>query len=127
MRAERYVLAQLAQELAIGAAEGLGRVTRCDQHAEHALFHQQRRDHERVQPCPGEALRKRELQVAGIRLVDELAADAARQSVLIDRYPVRARPERGHCKSARCGARSPQRTGPQHLLRIRTGSRNRAA
>ena len=84
VRGQRDVLAHLAQELAFAAAECVGRAPRADQHAEHLAFHQQRRDDQRAQAGAREPLRKRELRLRDVRLVDQLPAHAARQAVLVD-------------------------------------------
>ena len=83
---ERDVIAQLAQELALGAAEGVGRAPRDHQHAEHAaaLLDHQRHDHHRAQAAARQALRKRKANLGDVGLVHQLAGDAARESVLVD-------------------------------------------
>ena len=115
MRRQRHMLAQLPEELAISAAEGVGFAACRDQHAEDPAFHQQRRDHERMQARLSKALRKRKFDLARIRLVDQLARDTARQSVLIDAhlagfgepeaYGERRTPGVDHSDGQRCGAR----------------------
>ena len=88
MGRERDVLAQLPQELTLGAAEGLGGAARRNQHPEDPLFDEQRSDHERPEARLAEALRKREADLTRVRLVDELSPEATRQSVLIERHLV---------------------------------------
>src|SRR5690606_36607392 len=58
---------------------------RADERAEYIAFHAERSNHERAETALREPLRKGELDVADIRLVDELPAHAARQAVGIDR------------------------------------------
>ena len=115
MRRQRYMLAQLSQKLAIGAAEGVRLATCRHQHSEDLTFHQQRRDHERPHTCLSKPLRKGKPDLARIRLVDQLARDAACQSVLIDRDPAgfgqpeahseRRAPRIDDGNGQRCGAR----------------------
>src|SRR5204863_9269684 len=88
MGRERDVLAQLPQELTLGAAEGVGGAPRRNQHPEDPLFDEQRSDYERPEARLAEALRKREADLTRVRLVDELSPEATRQCVLIDRQLV---------------------------------------
>ena len=60
VRGERGVLAGLAQEFALAAAEGVGGAPRGDQHAEDLALDQQRRDDQRTHAGAREPLRKRE-------------------------------------------------------------------
>ena len=59
---QRDVLAELAQEFALAAAEGLRRAPRHHQHGEHAaaLLQHQRHDHQRAQAGARQALRETE-------------------------------------------------------------------
>src|ERR1700728_919838 len=78
------VLAQLPQKLALAAAEAVGLTARADEDAEDlSLYWQGRRD-EGSQAAACQSLRKREIEPVDLRLVDEVAADTARQAVLVD-------------------------------------------
>src|SRR5438477_10007236 len=88
MGRERDVLAQLPQELTLGAAEGLGGAARRNQHPEDPLFDEQRSDHQRPEARLAEAVRKREADLTRVRLVDELSPEATRHYVLIARHLV---------------------------------------
>jgi hypothetical protein len=81
---ERGVLAHLAQEFALAAAERLGAAPGRDQHTEHLALDHQRREHERTQAGAREALRKGELGPGDVGFVDEVAVHAARQAIGVD-------------------------------------------
>ncbi len=55
-----------------------------EENAEHAALISQWRQHQRAQPAAREQLRERELARRDVRFVDQIAADAARQAVLVD-------------------------------------------
>src|SRR6187399_230811 len=83
---QRYVVAELSQELALGATECMRGAPRHHQYAEHAatLFDHERDDHHRTQSASRETLRKRKLHVNDVGLVHQLAGDAAREPILVD-------------------------------------------
>jgi hypothetical protein len=87
MRRERDVLAQLAQELAIAAAEGLRLAARGHEDAEHPALGAQRRDHEGTQSSLGQRAGERERTGADVGLVHELTAHAAAEAVAVDGHP----------------------------------------
>ena len=120
MRRQRDMLTQLPQELAIGAAEAVGLATRRHQHTKDLIFNQQRRDDEGTHARLSKPLREGKLDLARIRLVDQLTLEAAgrdtaRQAVLIDRHLAgfgqskangeRHTPGVDHGNGQRCGAR----------------------
>jgi hypothetical protein len=81
---ERYVIAQLPQELALVAGEAFRFSARSEQHAEDSALGEERRDHQGAQPCIHETLRKLAGGARDVRLVDELPSDACRQAVAVD-------------------------------------------
>ena len=86
VRRQRHVIAELAQEFALAAAECAVRAPRHHQHAEHAaaLFDHERHDDHRLESAARQALRKRELDGGDVGFVDQLARHAAAQTVFID-------------------------------------------
>ena len=86
MACQGDVLAELSQEFALAAAEGLLFGPRAHQHSEYLVLHDQRRDHQGAQPGRSEPLRKRKGYLQDIGLVDQLPRDAARQSVGVERH-----------------------------------------
>src|SRR6185436_4820398 len=81
---ERYVIAQLPQELALVAGEAFRFSARSEQHAEDSALGEERRDHQGAPPCIHETLRKLAGGARDVRLVDELPSDACRQAVAVD-------------------------------------------
>ena len=81
MGGQRHVLAQLPQELAFAAAEAVGFAARRDENAEDIAFSRA------AEPRPArtarrrQPLREREADFIQVWLIDERAADAARQPV----------------------------------------------
>ena len=85
MRGHRDVLAQLPEKLALAAAEAMGLAPGRHDNAEHLSLDQDRRRHERTQPGRRQPLRERKRHLADVRLVNQLAAHAAAQTVLVNR------------------------------------------
>ena len=81
MGGQRHMLTQLAQELAVAAAETLRLLARRDQHAEDVAFHQERRRDQGAQAALGQALGKRKLRLAHVRLIHQNTARALTQPV----------------------------------------------
>src|SRR5882672_8729973 len=78
------VLARLPQKLAFATAEAVRLLAGSDEDAEHLALDQQGSCDHRAQSPSRQALGKRERDLSDIRLVNEPALDALRQSVLID-------------------------------------------
>ncbi len=78
------LLSQLAQELAVPAAEALSFAPCRDQYAKDLALDLQRGRHQRAQSALREPLRKREIHLPDIRLIDEPAPHTTRQAVLVD-------------------------------------------
>src|SRR4051812_16251311 len=81
------MLTELAEKLAVAAAETIWLPASSHQNAEHIAFRQQRRRHERAQTTKGKPTRKRELGLPDVGLVDQTAAHALAEAVLIDPNP----------------------------------------
>ncbi len=84
MRRQCGVVAELPQELAIGACKGALLKTCDHKDSEHVLLRDQRRDDERAQTLLRQPFGKRKRDLRNIGLVDQFPADAPRQTILID-------------------------------------------
>ena len=80
MRRQRDVFAQLPQEFAFRRTETIDLPARGDEHAEHFVFRQQRRDDQRTQAAAREAQRELKLRGSGVRLIHQLSLHAARKA-----------------------------------------------
>src|SRR5271170_304744 len=81
-----YVFAQLPEKLALRAAEGMSRASSAHQHAKDLVLNDQRRNNHGSQVSAGQSLRKGKGDRKYIRLVDQLAPDASRQTILVNRH-----------------------------------------
>src|SRR5579872_681935 len=84
VRSQRYVFAELPQELAFTTAEAVGLLARGNEYPEDLAFEQQRRCDECTEATTGEAFRERKVNPVDILFVNQMAAHALRQTVLID-------------------------------------------
>ena len=86
MAGQGDVLAELPQELALAAAEGLLMAARAYQHPEYLVLHDQRRNHHGAQPRCRQPLRKRKGHLQHVRFVDQLPRHASGQPVGVERH-----------------------------------------
>src|SRR5262249_46122316 len=84
MRRQCDVLAELAQELTLAAAETIGRLARRDENSEHTALDLERGEDQGAEPGSGELLREVEGNLCDIRLVNEPPLNRSRQAVRID-------------------------------------------
>ena len=85
MGRQRHVLAELQQELVVGAAEGVGVHSGGDEAAEHLVLELQRRGDERLQAGQVELRLERQVDDRDVRFIDQLALHAEMQAVLLGR------------------------------------------
>src|ERR1700733_565573 len=83
MRRQRDMFAELFQKFAFAAAEAVGFAASGYQDPEDLAFKQQGSGYEGPETAARQALRKREVDLADIVLVDQSAANALGESVLI--------------------------------------------
>ena len=84
MGGERHVLAQLPQELTLGAGKTVRPAPRGNQHAEDAALRPQRRHHHRSQSAAGKACRERKTRRADIGLVHQFPPHTAPQPIVVN-------------------------------------------
>ena len=111
MLGQRDVFAELIEEFAVARAETVNGRASHQQHAEHvaALFDEQRHRDERAQAGSPETLGERRIGGDDVRLVDQLAANAAAQAVVVD-FDFRLFPQL-ELGCARCAVRADARHG----------------
>src|SRR5665213_4154587 len=83
MACQRHLLAQLAQKLAITAAESLVFAAGAHQHSKYLVLDDQGCNNQRTQAPAGEPLRKRKRHLQHVRLIDQSPSDAPGQSILV--------------------------------------------
>ena len=83
-RRHRYVLTQLPEKLAVAAAETIDLAARHDDNAENIAFRAQRSGNHRAQASLAKTRGKRKIHQTEVGLIDQMAAHAARQAILID-------------------------------------------
>ena len=84
MRGQSDVFAQLPEKLAFAAAEAVGLPPGGHENSENFALNQQWCCNERTQPSARQPLRKGERHLADVRLINQMAANAAGQAVLVD-------------------------------------------
>src|SRR5438874_624439 len=82
-RGERQVLAQLTEELAVGARKACRLAPGCDHDAKDLVLDAQGGDHQRTQATTRETCGQGEWRCGNVGLVDELASKTAPKSILI--------------------------------------------
>src|SRR5689334_12619849 len=87
MRGQSDLLAQLAEKLAFATTEAVGLPPGRHENAENLALDQQWCCHERTQSSSRQPLREGERHLPDVRLINQMAADAAGQAVLVDRDP----------------------------------------
>ncbi len=117
-RGERHVLAELFEELAIGAAEAFRLSAAHDQCAEERVFSHEGRDHNGAQSALRQTLEQGNRQGARIGLVNELAAEAGGQPIRVEKCVTRV--YRFRERASRIAVRT---RGPERLQSERTRTR----